>query len=65
MNANYSVRTTIPVLLTTILLLCGCLGRSPQTKFYLLYSTPSPEATEVVTTETDLRIGVGPVELSE
>jgi uncharacterized lipoprotein YmbA len=65
MNANYFARTAIPILLTTLLLLCGCFGRSPQTKFYLLYSIPSPEATEVVRTEKDLRIGVGPLELSE
>jgi uncharacterized lipoprotein YmbA len=46
-------------------MLCGCLGRSPQTKFYLLYPSPSLEAKEVATTEEDLIIGVGPVELSE
>lgn len=65
MNANCFTRTAIPILLTTLLILWGCLGRSPQTKFYLLYSIPSPEAQEVGTTEKDLRIGVGPVELSE
>jgi uncharacterized lipoprotein YmbA len=65
MNINCSVRIAIPILLTATQLLCGCLGRSPQTKFYLLYSPPSPEATEVVTAEKDLIIGVGPVELSE
>ena len=65
MNANCSVRIVIPILLTITLLLCGCLGRSPQTKFYLLYPSPSLDATEVVTTEEDLIIGVGPVELSE
>ena len=65
MNANCSVRIAIPILLTTTLMLCGCLGRSPQTKFYLLYPSPSLEAKEVVTTEEDLIIGVGPVELSE
>lgn len=65
MNANCFARTAIPILLTTLLLLWGCLGRSPQTKFYLLYPSSSLEATEVVTTEEDLSIGIGPVELSE
>jgi uncharacterized lipoprotein YmbA len=65
MNANCFVRTSLPILLTATLVLCGCLGRSPQTKFYLLYIIPSPEITEVVTTQKDLRIGVGPIELSE
>jgi len=65
MKSNCSVRIAIPILLTTTLVLCGCLGRSPQTKFYLLYPSPTLEATEVVTTEENLIIGVGPVELSE
>ena len=65
MKTNCVARTYIPILLATVLMLCGCLGRSPQTKFYLLYPSPSPKATEVVTAQKDLRIGVGPVELSE
>lgn len=65
MNVICFARTAIPLLLTTTLVLCGCLGRSPQTKFYLLYPSPSQEPTEVVTTQKDLIIGVGPVELSE
>ena len=65
MNANCYVRIALPILLTTTLMLCGCLGSSPQTKFYLLYPSPSLEAKEVVTTEEDLIIGVGPVGLSE
>ncbi len=65
MNTNCVARTYILTLLTTVLVLCGCLGRSPQTKFYLLHTLDSPEATELVKGKEGLRIGVGPVTLSE
>ena len=65
MKTNCFAWTSILILLTTVLVLCGCLGRSPQTKFYLLHSVDSPEATGVVKTKEGLRLGIGPVELSE
>ena len=65
MNTNCVARTSMLILLTTVMVLCGCLGRSPQTKFYLLHSVDSPEATGVVKAKEGLRIGVGPVALSE
>jgi hypothetical protein len=65
MNTNCVARTYILILLATGLVLCGCLGRSPQTKFYLLHTLDSLEATEVVKTKEGLRIGIGPVTLSE
>lgn len=65
MNTNCVARTSILILLTTLLVLCGCLGRSPQTKFYRLHTLDSLEATEVVKKREGLRIGIGPVGLSE
>ena len=54
MKTNCFAWTSILILLTTVLVLCGCLGRSPQTKFYLLHSVDSLEATEVVKSKDDL-----------
>ena len=66
MNANCCfVRPKILILLATLMMLCGCLGRSQQTKFYLLQPTLSLQTGKAVPAKEGLRIGVGPVEIPE
>ena len=65
MNANCFVRPTILILVVTLLVLSGCLGRSQPTRFYLLPPTLSLQTGETVPAKEGLRIGVGPVEIPE
>ena len=65
MNANYFARYPILILVVTLLVLCGCLGRSQPTRFYLLHPTLSLQTGEEVPAKEGLKIGVGPVEIPE
>lgn len=65
MNANCFVRPKILILVATLMVLCGCLGRSQPTRFYLLQPTLSLQEGRAVSAKEGLIIGVGPVEIPE
>ena len=65
MNANCFVQAKILILVATLIVLCGCLGRSQPTRFYLLQPTLSLQTGKAVPAKEGLRIGVGPVEIPE
>ena len=66
MAANLSRRLAKVLFLVTLISLCGCLGRSQPTRFYLLQPiTASPPAAPAAGKVEDMRIGVGPITLPE
>ena len=65
MDTKCRAWVTLGIFLATVMVLCGCLGRSQPTKFYLLQSIPSPQTGEMVTANEGLRIGIGPINLPE
>jgi len=66
MAANLSRRLAMVSFLVTLISLCGCLGRSQPTRFYLLQPiTASPPAAPAAGKVEDMRIGVGPITLPE
>jgi uncharacterized lipoprotein YmbA len=65
MKVNYCARFTMLLLVTTLMVLCGCLGRSQPTRFYLLRPTLSLQTREMLSPKEGLRIGVGPISLPE
>ena len=65
MNANCFVQAKILILVATLMVLCGCLGRSQPTRFYLLQPTLSLQEGRAVSAKEGLIIGVGPVEIPE
>lgn len=65
MAANCFSRSRILFLLTALVLLGGCLGRSQATRFYLLHATPGLETAAMAPASENLRIGIGPVTLPD
>ena len=65
MNVHYFTRFSLLALFATSMALCGCLGRSQPTRFYLLQPTLSLQTGKAVPAKEGLRIGVGPVEIPE
>ncbi len=66
MAANLSRRLAMVLFFVTLISLCGCLGRSQPTRFYLLQPiTASPPGAPAAGKVEDVRIGVGPITLPE
>jgi hypothetical protein len=66
MQAIFSKRLATLLSLVIIIPVCGCLGRSQPTRFYLLQSISGIPAEKTAAGKSDgLRIGVGPLTIPE